>query len=170
MISNTMLQALNEQINEELFSAYLYMAMSAYFQDKNLSGFANWMEVQALEEFTHAKKFYDYIVERGGRVALDAIKKPQGEWKSPEDAIAAAYGHEQHISGCINRLMDLALSEKDHASVAMLQWFVTEQVEEEASADAILSKLKMVSGGNGLFYIDRELGKRVFSAPAAKED
>jgi len=170
MISDRMRDALNAQINEELFSAYLYMAMSAHFQDANLPGFANWMEIQALEEFTHAKKFYDYIIERGGRVTLDAIKKPRGEWKSPEEAIAAAYGHEQHITGRINGLMDLALAEKDHASVAMLQWFVTEQVEEEANASAILNKIRMVSGGNGIFFIDRELGKRVFTAPAAKED
>lgn len=161
MISDKLQQALNAQINEELYSAYLYMAMSAHFQNANLAGFANWMEIQALEEFTHAKKFYDYIIGRGGRVALEAIKKPQGEWKSPEDAIAAAYGHEQHITGCINNLMDLALSEKDHASAAMLQWFVTEQVEEEQSFAAAVEGLKALAGSpHGLFLLDREMKGR----------
>ncbi len=162
MLSATMLKELNNQITEETFSAYLYLSMAAYFHDANLEGFAQWMEVQAMEELTHAKKFFDYIIERGGRVALEAIKKPQAEWKSPLEAFEAAYAHEQHITGRINMLMDMALAEKDHATCAMLQWFVSEQVEEEANASSIVNKLKMVSGTNGMFYLDRELGKRTF--------
>lgn len=159
-----MLGEMNQQIKEETFSAYLYLAMSAYFQQANLSGFAQWMEVQAMEELTHAKKFFDYVLERGGRVTLEAIGKPQDDWKSPLEAFEAAYAHEQHITERINHLMDIAVADKDYASMAMLQWFVTEQVEEEANASSIVAKLKMVSGTNGIFYLDRELGKRVFNS------
>ncbi len=163
MLSEKMCGELNQQIKEELFSSYLYLAMSAYFHSANLSGFAKWMEVQAMEELAHAKKFFDYIIERGARIALDAIEKPKGEWKSALDAFEAAYAHEKHITGRINHLMDTAIAGKDYASVAMLQWFVTEQVEEEAHASSIVEKLKMVSGTNGIFYLDKELGKRTFT-------
>ncbi len=163
MLSDKIYSEFNKQINEEIFSAYLYLAMAAYFHSANLSGFAKWMEVQAMEELTHAKKFFDYIIERGARVALATIEKPKGEWKSALDAFESAYAHEQHITGRINHLMDIAIAEKDYASVAMLQWFVTEQVEEEAHASSIVEKLKMVSGTNGIFYLDKELGKRAFT-------
>lgn len=161
MLSKKMLKALNKQINEELFSSYLYQAMAAYFEDINLPGFAAWMEVQAKEEHTHAMKFYRYIFERRGRVELDAIDKPQSEWKSPLAAFEDAFKHEQKISGLINSLVDLAIDENDHATNNFLQWFVEEQVEEEASADEIVQKLKMIDGHpNGLFMMDRALGAR----------
>ncbi len=167
MLSEKMCDALNKQVNEELYSAYLYMAMAADFESKNLSGFATWMRVQVQEEMTHAVKLFDYINERGGRVALEAIAKPTAEWESPLAAFEAAYKHECHISECINKLVDLARAESDHATENFLQWFVTEQVEEEASTDAVVKKLQLLGGaGNGLFMMDRELGQRVFTPPA----
>ncbi len=164
-------KAINAQINAELYSAYLYLAMSAYFQSINLSGFANWVRVQALEEETHAGRFFDYINERGGRATLEAIEKPQIEWNSPLDVFEAVYAHELKVTAMINELVDLALQEKDHATYNMLQWFVSEQVEEESSADAIVQKLKLIGNeGHGLFLIDQELAQRAFimPAPAAK--
>ncbi len=164
-------KAINDQINAELYSAYLYLAMSAYFHSTNLSGFANWVRVQALEEETHAGRFFDYVNERGGRVILGEIEKPPVEWKSPLDAFEAIYAHEQKVTGLINDLVDLALKEKDHATYNMLQWFVSEQVEEESSADEIVQKLKLIgSEGSGLFMIDQELAQRVFTMPATKTE
>ncbi|MCU0821605.1 MAG: ferritin [Spirochaetes bacterium] len=167
-MNEKMLKAINEQINAELYSAYLYIAMEAFFHSINLKGFANWMRVQALEEQIHAGKFFDYVANRGGRIILKEIRNPQAEWKSPLDVFQAIYAHEQKVTGLINNLVDLALSEKDHASYNMLQFFVAEQVEEEASADAVIQKLKLVGNeGNGLFMIDQELAQRVFVMPAA---
>jgi len=161
MQSKKMEKALNKQINEEMFSSYLYLAMSAWFESRNLPGFAQWMKVQAAEENEHAMKIFDFIFERRGDVELEAIEKPQVTWKSPLDAFEAAFKHEQHISGCIDDLMNLAISEKDHATQAFLQWFVNEQVEEEASADAIVQQLKMIGESkNALFMLDRALGQR----------
>ena len=163
MIKDTILEALNKQINAELYSAYLYLSMSAYFESINLKGFANWMMVQAKEEVTHAMRIYDYVVERGGRVKLTAIEQPPTEWKSPLDAFEAAYNHEVKVTQMINELVDLALKEKDHATYNMLQWFVNEQVEEEASADEIVQKLKLVGNErSALFMVDRELAQRKF--------
>jgi ferritin len=165
MISTKMQDAINEQINAELFSAYLYLSMSAYFQEINLAGFARWMEFQAAEEFFHAKKFYNYLVERGGRVLLKAIAQPETEWNSPQEVFEATLQHEQKVTGLIIDLMDLAIAEKDHATNIMLQWFVSEQVEEEATASEILEKLKLVgTTGNGIFMMDRELGQRTLNA------
>lgn len=161
MISKKVADAINSQINAELFSAYLYLSMSAYFHDINLPGFAKWMEVQAGEECLHAKKFYDYLAERGGRVLLKPIDGPDTEWKSPRDVFEATYKHEQKVTGLINDLTNLAIEEKDHATAIMLQWFVSEQVEEEASASELLERIKLVGdSGNGLFMLDRELGQR----------
>ncbi|MBM4028092.1 MAG: ferritin [Planctomycetes bacterium] len=161
MMTDKMEKALNEQINEELFSSYLYLAMSAWFELQNLPGFASWMKVQAGEEHAHAMKFFDFIHERRGTVTLKAIKEPAKEWKSPLAAFEAAFGHEQHITGRINDLMNRALAEKDHATAEMLQWFVKEQVEEEASADRIVQMLKMAAGGPGaLLMLDHQLGER----------
>ncbi len=163
MIKDTILEALNKQLNAELYSAYLYLSMSAYFESVSLKGFANWMRVQAKEELTHAMRIYDYIVERGGRVKLETIEKPPSEWKSPLDVFEAVYNHEVRVTGMINDLVDLAMKEKDHATYNMLQWFVNEQVEEEASAEEIVQKLKMVGDeGRALFMIDRELAQRKF--------
>jgi ferritin len=159
--------AFNKQINAELFSSYLYLSMSAYFEAQSLPGMASWMRAQAQEENTHAMKFYDFIFERDGRVTLTALDAPKTEWGSPLQAFEEAYKHECMISGRINDLVNLAIAEKDHASANFLQWFVTEQVEEEASVLAIVDQLKMVGDHSmGLFMTDRELGRR--GAPAAE--
>jgi ferritin len=166
-MKKTMVQALNKQINEELFSSYLYLAMSAQFEEMSLPGFAGWMRVQAQEEISHAMIFFNYINERGDRVELQAIEKPQKQWKTPLEMFDAAYKHECHISECINKLMDLAVKERDYATQNMLQFFIAEQVEEEASADAILQKLKRIGDAQGMvFMLDRELGQRSFKPPA----
>jgi ferritin len=161
MLSKNIEEALNKQVNEELFSAYLYLSMAAYFADKNLMGFYNWLYVQFHEELEHAKKFIHYIIERGGRVKLSQIKEPQFEWKDPVDAFKAVLEHERYITGKINELVDLAEKEKDRATFAMLQWFVNEQVEEEANASEILARLEMVGESKqGLLMLDRELAQR----------
>ncbi|MDT8273117.1 MAG: ferritin [Desulfomonilia bacterium] len=166
MISKKMEAALNKQINAELYSAYLYLSMSSFFHSVNLAGFASWMRVQALEEMTHAEKFSEYLIERGGRVLLQSIDGPPTKWASPLAVFDEVYAHEQKVTALINKLMDLAIKENDHASRGMLQWFVDEQVEEEASADGIVQKLKLVGeSGNGLFMMDRELSQRVFANP-----
>ncbi len=168
MISPKIEKALNEQINAEMFSAYLYLAMVAYFQDKNLSGFANWMTVQNQEETFHAMKFFRYVNERGGRVTLGAIEKPQFEWESPLAAMEAARKHEAYITGRINELMNLAIKEKDHATANFLGWFVDEQVEEEDNVNEVVQKLRLLgSDGGGLFMMDRDMATRVFTPPVA---
>jgi ferritin len=164
--------ALNKQINAELYSSYLYLSMAGYFESVDLSGFAAWMRVQAQEELVHAMKLYDFVNERGGRVTLTAIEAPAVEWESPLAVFEQAYRHEQKVTGLINGLVDLAIEEKDHASRSFLMWFVDEQVEEEASADAVVRKLKLAGeSGSGLFMIDRELGQRVpvFTLPTSSE-
>ena len=161
MISKKMEKALNEQINAELYSAYLYLAMAAYFESENLPGFANWMRIQFQEETAHAMKFFGFINERRGRVVLKAIDQPAKEWKSPLAAFEASFEHEQMITGRIDDLVNLATEAKDHATNAFLQWFVTEQVEEETSVDTVVQMLKMADKAPGaLFMIDRELGRR----------
>jgi ferritin len=170
MLNPKIEKAFNGQLNAETFSAYLYWSMSAYFESVNLKGFANWMRVQAQEEMVHAMKFSTFINERGGRVALTAIEGPATQWDSPLAAFENAYQHEQTVTGLINGLVDLTVAESDHASQAFLQWFVTEQVEEEASADEVVQKLKLIEGApGGLFLLDQELGQRVFVPPAAGE-
>ena len=169
MISKKIEKALNKQINAELYSAYLYLSMVAYFESVNLPGFANWMKVQTQEELVHAMKIYDFVNERGGRVVLKAIEAPPTEWDSPLDAFEATYKHEQKVTGLINNLVNLAIEEKDHATNSFLQWFVNEQVEEESSVDKVAQKLKMVEKApGGLFMIDSELGQRVFTPPTTK--
>ena len=168
MLKKKILKALNDQINAEMFSSYLYLSMEAYFQSLSLKGFAAWMRVQAQEEMVHAMKFYDFINERGGKVTLEAIAKPESTWASPLAAFEAIQKHEEHVTSLINNLVDLAISEKDHASNNFLQWFVSEQVEEEASATAVVDRLRMIQDNpSGLFMMDAELGKRVFTMPAA---
>ncbi|MCL1979652.1 MAG: ferritin [Proteobacteria bacterium] len=167
MLKKKMLKSLNEQINAEMYSSYLYLAMEAYFQSISLKGFAAWMRVQVQEELMHAMKFYGFVNERGGKVALEAIAKPETSWASPLAVFEMVLKHEEHVTGLINDLVDLAISEKDHATNNFLQWFVSEQVEEEASASEIVEKLKLIKGdSSGLFMIDAELGKRVFTMPA----
>ena len=168
MLKEKMLAAFNKQINAEMYSAYLYLSMEAYFQSINLTGFANWMRTQTQEEMMHAMKIYDFVFERGGKVTLEAIDKPPFSWDSPLVAFKEVLKHEQHVTSLINDLVDLAIKEKDHASNIFLQWFVTEQVEEEASADAVIQRLKLAKdNASGLFMIDAELGQRVFTMPAA---
>lgn len=168
MISEKMRIAINKQINEELYSAYLYSAMGNYFDSVNLRGFAHWMRLQTDEELAHARKFRDYLINRGGKVVLTEIKAPQNEWRSPSAAFEAAFKHECHISECINRLSTLSEKENDHASHAFLEWFVQEQVEEEANVDNVVQQLKLVQDAPGaLFILDRELGAR---QPAASTD
>ena len=163
MLSQKMEQALNDQVNAEMYSAYLYLAMSSFFEDQNLSGFANWMYVQAQEEMTHAMKIYNYIFDRGGKVTLKAIDAPPSKWDDPLKVVEEVYEHEQKVTKMIHNLVDLARSEKDHGTDNMLQWFVSEQVEEEANADELMQRLKMVGGqGHGLLMIDRELSGRQF--------
>jgi len=167
MIGKKMQDALNDQINAELYSAYIYLAMAAYFESENLAGCAAWMRVQVQEETAHAMKLFDFVNERGGRVVLKAIDEPAKEWKTPLAAFKAAYEHEQYITGRINDLVDLAIKEKDHATNAFLQWFVNEQVEEETSVDNIVQNFKMAEKAPGaLFMMDRELGQRTFTPPA----
>lgn len=167
MLKEKMLAAFNKQINAEMYSAYLYLSMEAYFQSINLTGFATWMRAQTQEEMMHAMKFYDFVFERGGHVTLEAIDKPPFSWESPLAAFKEVLKHEQHVTSLINDLVDMAIKERDHASNIFLQWFVTEQVEEEASADAVIQRLKLAKdNASGLFMIDAELGQRVFTMPA----
>jgi ferritin len=162
-------KALNDQINAEFHSAYIYLAMAAYFEDQDLPGFAAWMNVQVKEELTHGQKIYDYVFERDGRVALTNIEAPPKEWQSPLDAFEAAYKHEQYITGRINDLVALAREIKDTATENFLQWFVAEQVEEEATAKGIVQSLKIAKdSGAALLMLDRELGTRTFVAPPAE--
>jgi len=161
MITKKMEKALNDQINAELYSAYLYLSMSAYFEAGNLPGLAKWMRIQWQEEVMHGLKIYDYVNERGGRVTLKSIDEPPAKWKSPLDVFQATYKHEQVVTGRISDLVTQAVAEKDHATNAFLQWFVTEQVEEEKSADEIVQKLKRISDApGGLYMLDKELGQR----------
>ena len=170
MISKKMEAAYNKQINEELYSAYLYASMSNYFENINLRGFAQWMRVQTDEELAHARKFRDYLINRGGKVVLDTIKAPQIEWKSPAAVFEAALKHECHISDCINKLSSLSVTENDHASHAFLEWFVEEQVEEEANVDNVVQQLKLVEGAPGaLFILDREMGTRASAGSGAAD-
>ncbi len=168
MLSKKLEAALNKQINEEYFSSYLYLAMAAYLEDMNLDGCAHWMRMQALEEYQHGMKLFDYVVDRGSRVELQAIQAPPKEWDSPVAAFQASLEHEQYMTGNINSLADLAIAEKDHATNNVMQWYIAEQVEEEASVDNILKKLAMMGDtGPGLFMMDRELKNRAEpSAPA----
>jgi ferritin len=161
MIGKKMLDALNEQINAELYSAYLYQAMAAHFAAGNLKGFAHWMDLQAKEEQGHARKMYEFLLDRGGRVTLKAIAAPPAEWKSPLQIFEESYAHEQKVTGLIHKLVDLARAENDHAAEVFLAWFVSEQVEEEANASEIVEKLKMVKDHTqGLLMVDAQLGQR----------
>jgi ferritin len=167
-VTERMEEALNKQLNAELYSAYMYLSMTAWFEAMNLDGFASWMKAQALEEMEHAMKFYNFINERGGRVKLMPIEGPPTDWDSPVDVFEAGFKHEQYVTSLINDLVDLAIQEKDHATQIFLQWFVTEQVEEEANFGSILEKLRMVGESPGpLFMMDRELGQRQVSIPTS---
>jgi len=168
MLSEKILKALNRQMNAESASAYLYMGMAAWLDARNLRGCAAWMKAQAHEEFRHAMKFYDFINSRNGRVIIKSVGSPKTEWDSPLAMFEDAYKHECGISALINELVDLAAAEKDHASHPFLQWFVTEQIEEESSADKIVQKLKLIGDHPmGLVMLDKELAARAFTPPAS---
>jgi len=161
MIKPEIQDAFNKQINAEMYSSYIYLSMAAWFENENLTGMASWMKTQSREEWGHAMKFFEHLHERGGRATLAAIKAPPAQWDSPTVVFEEVAKHEQQITGLINQLVDLAQNAKDHASVNFLQWFVNEQVEEEATAADILHKLKMINKStNGLFFLDRALGER----------
>ncbi|HSA37662.1 MAG TPA: ferritin [Methanoregula sp.] len=161
MISKTLETALGRQVNRELYSAYLYLSMSSYFETVSLKGFAKWMRVQAKEERMHAMKIYDYVISRGGKVILQDIEAPKNKWASAGKVFEDSYAHEQKVTAMINGLVDLAIKEKDHATFEMLQWFVKEQVEEEEHASDILNQIKIVGDVPGhLFVLDHHLGKR----------
>jgi ferritin len=170
MIKNKIEHAFNKQINAEIFSAYLYLSMSAALERMNLPGFANWMRVQAQEEMTHAMKFFGHIIERGGQVKLTAIEAPETEWKDVVEIFKAVLTHEEKVTALINGMVDLSIADKDHAANMMLQWFVNEQVEEEANAMEILGKLEIVGQTTGgLYILDKELATRTFVPPAAAQ-
>jgi ferritin len=163
MLKEKVLNAINDQINAEQYSAFLYLSMSAYFQDLGLPGFANWMFIQYQEELTHANKFFKYVHERGGKVLVKAIDQVETEFAGVIDAFEKTLAHEQYVTDRINKIMDVAISESDHATTSFLKWFVDEQVEEEANVTEILDTLKLISGqGNGIFMLDREMRSRVF--------
>lgn len=167
MISKRLEEAINAQINAELWSAYLYLSMSAYCQDKGYTGIANWFAIQFKEEQDHAQIFYNYLVSRGGRVLLQPIAAVETEWASPLAAFEATYEHEQKVTSLINNLMQIAVEEKDFASQSRLQWFIDEQVEEEESALDIINKLRMLDGNSyGMYMLDQELGARVYTTPS----
>ena len=168
MIKKPLENALNEQINAEFHSAYIYLSMSSYFLSVGLGGYANWMRVQYQEELAHATRFFDYVNERGGRVKLSPIQEVQVDFSGIVDVFEKTLEHEQVVTGMIDHLMDLSIQESDHATKSFLQWFVDEQVEEEANIEQILNNLKLINGeGQGLLMMDREMQTRVFVNPFA---
>ena len=166
MISEKMQAAFCDQINKELYSEYLYLSMKAYFLNLNLNGFATWMDVQVQEEHAHAMGMFDYVIERGGKVELLAIDKPETNWGSPLEVFKAVLAHEEYVTSRINALMDVAEETKDRAATIFLNWYLKEQVEEEANVGGVLAQLEMIGDDkSGLFALDKELGARTFVAP-----
>ena len=162
MITNKIQEELNKQINAEFYSSYFYLAMAAYFEAKDLQGFAKWFRMQADEEHAHAMKIFDYVYRIGGEVILQKIDGPKTEWDSFLEVFKDTFEHEQKVTNSINTLVDLAQKEKDHATVNFLQWFVSEQVEEEATAQMNVKKMEMIGDSkSGLFMLDNELGSRI---------
>ena len=171
MVSKKLEEALNLQLNKELYSEYLYLSIRAWFLGRDLEGFGNWMDVQTKEEHVHAMKFYDFIVARNAKVTLTAIDAPPVDFTMVQQAFEYSLDHEKFVTKSINELMDLAIKESDHAAASFLKWFVDEQVEEESNFTKVLNKVKMAGeSGPGLFMIDQELAKRVFVAPAPAAD
>jgi ferritin len=160
-------KALNDQMNFELYSSYIYLSMQSYLKSLDLNGFSNWMDVQVKEELIHMQKFYAYIHDRNENVEFAAVPKPQHQWESPLAVFEHALKHEKIVTKNINDLMDLATKVGDHATINFLQWFVGEQVEEEANATSVIQQIKLV--GKSLFMLDRELGQRVFTPPATTQ-
>jgi len=171
MLNPNMQKALNKQVNAELYSSYLYLSMSAHFQSQGLEGMANWMRIQAGEELSHAMKFFDFIHDRDGQVKLTQIESPKIAWVSQLEAFEDTLSHEKKVTGLINSLVNLSVSEKDHATNTFLQWFVTEQVEEEAAAKAILDKIRLAGDNTvAIYLIDQELAKRTPPVPTATSE
>ncbi len=169
MLKPVMEDALNKQVNEEVFSAYLYASVVGYFESVNLKGFAHWMRMQVQEEQLHAQKMAEYIMTRGGRLRLTTIAEPQQDWDSPLAAFESAWQHEQHITGCLDALTTKAIAEHDHATRTFLEWFVSEQVEEEANAEGMVQQIRMAQDAPGaLFLLDREAAQRPAPAIAAQ--
>jgi ferritin len=161
MISKKMIEAINDQIQHELYSSYLYLSMAAHFDNENLPGFAHWMKVQTEEERQHAMKFFEYLYQRGGSVALKAIQQPPSKFKKPIDVFKQVLEHEQKITSLIEKLYELAIKEKDYASQVMLQWFIKEQVEEEKNDMEIINQLEMIGDSPAmLMMMDRRLAER----------
>jgi len=166
MIKKEVLDAMNEQINAETYSAYMYLSMAAYFENMGLEGFANWMKIQYQEESAHAIKFFNYLTDRGGRVTLKAVAQVPVDFDGIVDVFEKTLAHENHVTALINNLVDISVKASDHASQSFLKWFVDEQVEEESNVEKILATLKLINGqGNGIFMMDRELSQRVFVDP-----
>ena len=166
MINEKMEKAFLDQINKELYSEYLYLSMKAYFANLNLQGFVNWMDVQVQEEHAHAMGMFDYVLERGGKVVLEAIEKPQTDWESPLEVFKAVLKHEEYVTSRINALMDVAEETKDRAAMAFLNWYLKEQVEEESNVGGVLAQLEMIGNDKtGLFALDKELATRTFVQP-----
>lgn len=165
MVEEKILELLNSQFNDELFSSYQYLEMSAYFESINFSGFSNWMKIQSEEEYMHAMKFYNYILQVEGRIKFAKIDAPKGGWESIKDVFENVYKHEQGVTKSIYELVELAHSQKDFATHNFLQWFVSEQIEEEATSLRILKKIKLIDDDkNGLFFLDNEIGQRTNTA------
>jgi ferritin len=161
MLSKAILEAVNDQIHHELYSAYLYLSMSAYLEAVNFRGFAHWMRVQSKEEVNHAMKLFDYVNDRNGRVTFKALEQPPANFKSVQDTFEHAFEHEKKVTGMIYNLYALATNEKDYATQVALQWFITEQVEEENTAMTVVDRLKIAGDdGAALLFLDRELGAR----------
>jgi ferritin len=168
MLKETIQKALNEQLNAETYSAYLYLSMSAYCEEKDLKGMASWFRVQAQEELIHAGKFFTFLNDRDGRVLLSTIAGPPHEWASSLAAFEDAYHHEQKITASLSKIAELAMKEGDHITITFLQWFLNEQIEEEATAKGIVGQLKMIGDNqSGLYLLDEKLGTRVFVYPPA---
>ena len=166
MINEKMEKAFNDQINKELYSEYLYLAMKAYFADMNLQGFVNWFDIQVQEERAHAFGMYDYLLERGGKVVLEAIDKPEVKGTTPLEIFEQVLEHEEYVTSRINYLMDVAEDVKDRAALSFLNWYVKEQVEEEASVGGVLATLKLIGDDKkALLMLDKDLAARVFNPP-----
>jgi len=166
MIKKEVLDAMNEQINAETYSAYMYLSMAAYLKNMGLDGFANWMKIQYQEESAHAIKFFNYLTDRGGKVTLKAVAQVPVDFDGVVDIFEKTLAHEILVTGLINNLVDVAVKASDHASQSFLKWYVDEQVEEESNVEKILATLKLINGeGNGIFMMDRELSQRVFVDP-----
>ena len=166
MISEKLNAAFNKQIKDEMYSTNLYLSMVAYFEEVGLKGFANWMRVQVQEENAHAMGLFDYLISRDGKVIIDAIDKPEFQWASPLACFEAVYKHEQLVTSLINGLVDVAEAEKDRAAISFLQWYIKEQVEEEANCTEICAKLRLIGDDkHALLLIDQELAARTYVAP-----